>query len=239
MLVRFITVMAGSGPQQISPPHAESVNVHQQGELHNLKHGNHVDNQQEGSSQTLYVGRSGYRRRSYLVHEQVDEKDLQREIEDLKRKLCRAQRKQTPSSSDVSSNDEGDASYRECSETPPSASYSYEEEHSHKRKRKSPSGKGVGTKVMKKALSQISKSPFTQGIEKAKLPRRFHQPTFTMYNGRTDPVEHVSQFKQKMAVHSQDEALLCRVFPSSLGPMPMRWFNGLRTNSINSFKKLT
>ena len=60
-----------------------------------------------------------------------------------------------------------------------------------------------------------------------------------MYNGRTDLVEHVSQFKQKMAVHSQDEALLCRVFPSSLGPMPMRWFDGLRTNSISSFKKLT
>ena len=60
---------------------------------------------------------------------------------------------------------------------------------------------------MKKALSQISKSPFTRGIEKAKLPRRFHQPTFTMYNGRTDPVEHVSQFKQNMTVHSQDEAL--------------------------------
>ena len=92
---------------------------------------------------------------------------------------------------------------------------------------------------MKKALSQISKSPFTRGIEKAKLPRRFHQPVFTMYNGRTDPVEHVSQFKQKMAVHSQDEALLCRVFPSSLGPMPMIWFDGLRTNSISSFKKLT
>ena len=32
---------------------------------------------------------------------------------------------------------------------------------------------------------------------------------------------------------------MCRVFPSSLGPMPMRWFDGLRTNSISSFKKLT
>ena len=60
-----------------------------------------------------------------------------------------------------------------------------------------------------------------------------------MYNEHTDPVEHVSQFKQKMAVHSQDEALLCRVFPSSLGPMPMRRFDGLKTNSISSFKKLT
>ena len=92
---------------------------------------------------------------------------------------------------------------------------------------------------MKKALSQISKSPFTRGIKKAKLSRCFHQPTFTMYNGRTNPVEHVSQFKQKMVVHSQDEVLLCRVFPSSLRPMPMRWFDGLRTNSISSFKKLT
>ena len=92
---------------------------------------------------------------------------------------------------------------------------------------------------MKKALSQISKSPFTRGIEKAKLPRRFHQPTFAMYNGRTNLVEHVNQFKQKMAVHFQNEALMCRVFPSSLGPMLMRWFNGLRTNSISSFKKIT
>ena len=92
---------------------------------------------------------------------------------------------------------------------------------------------------MKKTLSQISKSPFTWRIEKAKLPRRFHQPTFAMYNGHTDLVEHVSQFKQKMTVHSQDEALLCTVFPSNLGLMPMRWFDGLRTNSISSFKKLT
>ena len=92
---------------------------------------------------------------------------------------------------------------------------------------------------MKKALRQISKSPFTRGIEREKLPRRFYQPTFVMYNGRMDPIEHVSQFKQKMTVHSQDETLLCKVFPSSLEPMPMRWFNGLKTNSIISFKKLT
>ena len=127
----------------------------------------------------------------------------------------------------------------DLSETPPNESYSYEEEHSHKRRRKSSSKKGVGTKVMNKVLSQISKSPSTRRIEKAKLPRRFYQPTFSMCNGRTDPVEHVSQFKQKMAVYSQDEALLCRVFLSSLGPMLMRWFDGLRTNSISSFKKLT
>ena len=42
-----------------------------------------------------------------------------------------------------------------------------------------------------------------------------------------------------MVDHSQDEALLFRVFPSSLRPMPVRWFDGLKTNSIGSFRKLT
>ena len=54
-----------------------------------------------------------------------------------------------------------------------------------------------------------------------------------------DPVEHVSHFSQKMTVHSRDEVLMCKIFSFSLGPMTMRWFNGLKSNSINSFKKLT
>ena len=84
-------VMAGLRPHQTSPPHAKSANIHQQGELHNLEHENHMDNQQEGSSQKLHAGGSGYRRRSHLVHEQADENDLQREIDDLKKKFRRTQ----------------------------------------------------------------------------------------------------------------------------------------------------
>ena len=95
MLVKFTTVMVASGPHQTSAPHAESVNVNQQGELHNLGWENHVDNQREDSSRTIHVGRSGYQRRSHLVQEYADEKDLQREIENLKKKLRRAQRNQT------------------------------------------------------------------------------------------------------------------------------------------------
>ena len=42
-----------------------------------------------------------------------------------------------------------------------------------------------------------------------------------------------------MAVHSRNEALMCKVFASSLGPVAMRWFNGLKTNSIDSYRQLT
>ena len=32
---------------------------------------------------------------------------------------------------------------------------------------------------------------------------------------------------------------MCKVFPSSLGPVAMRWFDGLGAGSIDSFKELT
>ncbi|XP_075659007.1 uncharacterized protein LOC142628855 [Castanea sativa] len=81
---------------------------------------------------------------------------------------------------------------------------------------------------MSKALNQISKSPFTRRIEVGRLPRRFTQPTFTTYNGKMDPVEHVSHFNQRTVVHSKNETLMCKVFPSSLGPVALRWFDGLK-----------
>ncbi|XP_023926537.1 uncharacterized protein LOC112037957 [Quercus suber] len=92
---------------------------------------------------------------------------------------------------------------------------------------------------MSKALDRLSKSPFTRLIEEAMLPRRFQQPTFIVYNGKTNPIQHVSQFNQMMAVHSKNEALMCKVFSSSLGPVAMRRFNSLRANSINSYRQLT
>ena len=92
---------------------------------------------------------------------------------------------------------------------------------------------------MIRALNQISKLPFTRRLEEGRLPRCFTQPTFTMYNGRTDLVEHVSHFNKRMAVHSKNETLMCKVCLSSLGPMAMRWFDGLGVGSIDSFKEIT
>ena len=61
---------------------------------------------------------------------------------------------------------------------------------------------------------------------------------FTIYNGRTDPVKYVSHFNQRMVIHFKNETLMCKVFPSSLGSVPMRWFNSLKEGSIHSFKEL-
>ena len=76
-------------------------------------------------------------------------------------------------------------------------------------------------------------------LRKGRLPQRFTQPTFTMHNERTDPLEYISHFNQRMAVHFENETLMCKVFPSSLEPVTMGWFDGLNAGSIGSFKELT
>ena len=164
---------------------------------------------------------------------------MQKEIDHLKKELRHARRRQTPSQFDSSFNSEKDGSYRRRLRTPSRESFLYENEYHHERRYKSPTRRGLGNDAMSKVLNQISKSPFMCKIEGAVLPRWFHQLTFTIYNSRTDPVEHVSHFNQRMTVHSKDEALMCKVFPSSLGLVTMRWFDCLRANSIDSFKELT
>ena len=164
---------------------------------------------------------------------------MQREINCLKRKLHHEQWRRTPSNSDVSSGDERDVSYRPRLRTSPSESFLCDEDYHRERRNRSPSYKGLGNDAMSKALNQISRSPFTRRIEGGKLSRWFIQPTFTMYNGWTDPVEHVSHLNQRMVVHLKNEALMCNIFSSSLGLVVMRWFDGLGAGSIDYFKELT
>ena len=148
--------------------------------------------------------------------------------------------KTIPPGPDTLLDDENDDDYRQRSRTPPpSETFSHVEERYQRRECRSPSPRGLGHDAMSRALDQLSRSPFTYCIEGAALLRRFQQPTFIIYNGNTDPVEHVSQFNQRMAVHSKNEVLMCKVFPSSLGPAAMRWFNGLKANSVDSYRQLT
>ena len=114
----------------------------------------------------------------------------------------------------------------------------YDEDRHYKRS-KSPSHKALGNEAISKALNQISKSSFTRRIEGGKGPWQFTQLTFTMYNSKTDPVEHVSHFNQRMTIHSKNEVLMCKVFSSSFRLVAMRWFDGLKEGSISLFKELT
>ena len=236
--------MEEAGPRQLegNPRQAESRGS-QHGDPHRGPEGREG---QEGSVHITHTSRSHSHGKSHVSHVRND-RDLQREINVLKKELRHARRERSLPSSEPSSEEMDGASYRKRSRTPPSETFStppsetfsYEEERGHRHRHRSSPSKGLANSAMNKALSQVSKSPFTRNIENATLPWRFSQPTFALYDGRSDLVEHVSYFHQKMTIYSKDEALMCKVFPSSLGPMAMRWFNGLKANSIGSFKTLT
>uniref|UniRef100_A0A2N9ERL9 Uncharacterized protein n=1 Tax=Fagus sylvatica TaxID=28930 RepID=A0A2N9ERL9_FAGSY len=89
-----------------------------------------------------------------------------------------------------------------------------------------------------KALDLISSSPFTDEIESAELPERFTAPRLETYNGRTDPVAHIDHYHHRMALWRYRDPLMCRIFPSSLGEVALRWFNQLERGSIGSWSQM-
>ena len=78
---------------------------------------------------------------------------MQLEIDRLQRRLRREQRRKIHSSSNPSSDDDGDGSYRPRLRAPPSESFSYDEDRHYKCRNKSPSRKGLGSDTVSRVLN--------------------------------------------------------------------------------------
>ena len=157
--------MEGSGLHQPTiGPHQDDVNLHQ-AESGGSQHNNLVANPQqrgdhEGSMHITHTSKSHSRGKSHVSHAK-SERDMQREIDELKKKLRRVRRRHSSPNFELSSEDTDDATYRRRSRTPPSETFSSDEEYRHKRKNKSSTHKGLGNNAMNEALSQVARSPFT------------------------------------------------------------------------------
>ena len=148
--------MVGSGPNL-----KESIGSQCQDHFRNLEQRRN----REGSVHTTHTSRSQSRGGSHLSHEEIA-KNMQLEIDHLKRKLRHKRRRQTPSNFDFSSDDEKDGSYRPRSRTPPNESFSYDKDYHYEHINKNSSSKGLGNDVMSRALNQISRSTFTRRIDR-------------------------------------------------------------------------
>ena len=81
-------------------------------------------------------------------------------------------------------------------------------------------------------------SPLSQHILDYEPPRGFVMPPFTMYDGSSDPYDHMLHFNQAMILKARDDRLLCKVFPASLKGPALAWFHKLSRGSINTFGEL-
>ncbi|XP_031260928.1 uncharacterized protein LOC116119123 [Pistacia vera] len=76
-----------------------------------------------------------------------------------------------------------------------------------------------------------------------KISRKFTFPNMKLYNGTTNPDDHIASYKQRMfaIVIPRDlyEACMCKSFGSSLMRSMLQWYTNLPNNSITSFAQLT
>ena len=156
-------------------PHQGNVNPHQAKSGGSQRNNSVVNPQQRGdhqeSVQTTHTSKSQSHGKSHVSHAK-NKRDMQREIDELKKKLRRARRRHSSPKSESSSEDTDDATYRRRSRTPPSETFSGDEEYiGHRCRNESPTHKGLGNKAMNEVLNQVAKSPFTRRIEGASLPR--------------------------------------------------------------------
>jgi len=84
----------------------------------------------------------------------------------------------------------------------------------------------------------LSTSPFSPEIGNFPLPKDFSVPRFIPYDGTSDPAAHLRHFTQRMSLWGDIGPLNCRVFSSSLGDLPLKWFCTLPQGSITSWKQL-
>ena len=81
-------------------------------------------------------------------------------------------------------------------------------------------------------------SPLCQHILDYESPRGFLIPLFAMYDGSSDPYDHMLHFNQAMILNVGNDRLLCKVFPASLKGPALAWFHKLLRGSLNSFGEL-
>ena len=87
-------------------------------------------------------------------------------------------------------------------------------------------------------LEDILSSPLGQHILSYKPPHGFVKPSFAMYDGSSDPYDHMLHFNQIMILNVGDDRLLYKVFPASLKGPALAWFHKLPRRSIHLISEL-
>ncbi|XP_028115620.1 uncharacterized protein LOC114313433 [Camellia sinensis] len=91
---------------------------------------------------------------------------------------------------------------------------------------------------MGRELARFTATPLSPEIESMPLPTGFHQPKFTVYDGKMDQYMRMNNYSQVMAPHRRNGALMCLIFTASLGELGLKWFERLLEESIEGQQQL-
>ncbi|XP_074324129.1 uncharacterized protein LOC141661047 [Apium graveolens] len=101
---------------------------------------------------------------------------------------------------------------------------------------------GVPKPLEKATPTSYADSPFHDNITLVEIPKLFTVPHMVPYDGTSDPLEHIAQYKQRifMVPITRDlkEACMCKGFGSTLSGPALQWFVNLPQGSIRTFTDL-
>ena len=80
--------------------------------------------------------------------------------------------------------------------------------------------------------------PYTDRIMAEDIPRHFRVPQMEPYDGTSDPLDHLGNFKARMMIQGASDAMYCLAFPATLKKSARMWYSSLRPGTIDSFSEL-
>ncbi|XP_020238557.1 uncharacterized protein LOC109817649 [Cajanus cajan] len=70
------------------------------------------------------------------------------------------------------------------------------------------------------------------------LPNTWKPLNIDRYDGTTDPDEHIDAYVTQINLYTNDDAIMCRVFPTSLKGAALSWYTQLPPRSVDNFDTL-
>ncbi|WCJ30858.1 hypothetical protein M5689_012381 [Euphorbia peplus] len=70
------------------------------------------------------------------------------------------------------------------------------------------------------------------------FPPGWRNPKLPKHSGTQDPNEHYARFKSLIILYTQDDRIMCKIFPTTLVKVSQEWYRSLPFESIDSFEVL-
>ena len=75
---------------------------------------------------------------------------------------------------------------------------------------------------------------FSVKIQQAQLPARFKMPTMAMYEGKTNPQDHLDAFNDQMDLLQVTTLIRCRCFTVTLSRTTKKWIRKIESKTVVS-----
>jgi hypothetical protein len=81
--------------------------------------------------------------------------------------------------------------------------------------------------------------PLSAEIWGAPIPENFKPPHLSVFDGKSDPMEHITNFNTRIVVVGAPDSLKCKLLASTLSDVALQWYMNLPRFSIISYQDMT